>query len=514
MDHEKNADSILELDKQIQELERAIAQLKRTRNSLLNITMLIPPEILGKIFCWSQSTSYNFLFVCHHWFEVASHTPGLRSSWGKTLRDWERRHVCFRTGLLDLELEHAGRGRLDGSESLLNAIRDRAAQDMIREVSLESDDSSLLDSIISAITFDDPETRSSRIEAFTVRNNDGGRSAINLSNFFQHRLPSLRRLCLSGRCQVSSWSSLGLQTTRLTTLSLKIEGNSTAPTTSQLLSILSSNPSLRHLDLFRGAVPNFDGSTSKLSLPSLRKLQLKGYSRNIFGLLNILELPDKMDEVRFFLDDCSRLDLSQTLGRYLGDLVRRRGWSREGLGLWVHPGESRYHLFAGDVTELHGSTHVNWFVIVGVAVRDRMPGGKEASQLSSTLIEQLPLSEVVYLRATVPVLALDGPCAGMTNLVKLHLEDQSLPARFVGPPLGESQEHEEPFPSLKYLSVSRYVLGPDDWSPFVAFLSRRASIGRRIASLVIEDWSDIPQEEEKCIRTVVEDFKVGDPRAP
>ena len=87
MDQEINLNSIRALEKQIQEHERAIIQLKRARNSLLNVSTLLPPEILGRIFCWNvvrdgyfgglPKASHNFLLVCHHWFQVASGTPGL-----------------------------------------------------------------------------------------------------------------------------------------------------------------------------------------------------------------------------------------------------------------------------------------------------------------------------------------------------------------------------------------------------------------------------------------------------
>ena len=87
MDREINLDSILALEKQIVEHERATIRLKRARNSLLNVSTFLPPEILGKIFRWNvipdedfgglPKDSYNFLLVCHHWFEVASRTPEL-----------------------------------------------------------------------------------------------------------------------------------------------------------------------------------------------------------------------------------------------------------------------------------------------------------------------------------------------------------------------------------------------------------------------------------------------------
>jgi len=131
---------------------------------------------------------------------------------------------------------------------------------------------------------------------------------------------------------------------------------SSGPTASQLFSILSSNPNLQDLELFRGFVPDCDVSTFRVSLPSLKQIHLKGRFRNTFGLIKLLDLPDKMDEVLFFLDDCSRSDLLQTVGPYVGALVQRRGRFQEGLGLRVNPREARFHIFAGDVTEVHGST--------------------------------------------------------------------------------------------------------------------------------------------------------------
>ena len=53
IDPEIDLDSIRPLDKQIEEHERAIIRLKRTRNSLLNVSTLLPPEILGGIFHWN-----------------------------------------------------------------------------------------------------------------------------------------------------------------------------------------------------------------------------------------------------------------------------------------------------------------------------------------------------------------------------------------------------------------------------------------------------------------------------
>ena len=75
-----------------------------------------PPDVLGNIFRWNvtleepfdgiKEESYNFLLVCHHWFEVASRAPELWAFWGNNLEDWEKR--CLRSSVgtpLDLVLD-------------------------------------------------------------------------------------------------------------------------------------------------------------------------------------------------------------------------------------------------------------------------------------------------------------------------------------------------------------------------------------------------------------------------
>ena len=101
MGPEINIDSILALEKRIEEGLGDIIQFKRARNSLLNISTRVPVELLGQVFCWNvipdcngylKMGSYNFLLVCHRWFEVASGTPELWTYWGNTLGRWSRRY--------------------------------------------------------------------------------------------------------------------------------------------------------------------------------------------------------------------------------------------------------------------------------------------------------------------------------------------------------------------------------------------------------------------------------------
>ena len=147
------------MEKQIEEGKGDVIKLKRAGNSLLNISTRMPPEILGSVFAWSlvredseeghsvntwlfrgfQEDSYNFLLVCHHWFEVASCTPGLWDFWGNFLWGWEKRHRRSRANPLDLVLDEYKRSiHAFSSESLHDAIRSHVMQDTIRRVHLRS----------------------------------------------------------------------------------------------------------------------------------------------------------------------------------------------------------------------------------------------------------------------------------------------------------------------------------------------------------------------------------------
>ena len=108
MSRETNIELIGLLERRIEEGKGDVIKLKRARNSLLKIAC-VPPEILGEIFSWTlvrgdptsgrnshfdgfPEGSFNFLLVCYHWFEVASHTPQLWTFWGNTLEEWRKWH--------------------------------------------------------------------------------------------------------------------------------------------------------------------------------------------------------------------------------------------------------------------------------------------------------------------------------------------------------------------------------------------------------------------------------------
>jgi len=209
-----------------------IIQLKRTQNLLLNISTHVPPEILGHIFHWNviparnfdrlQKGSYNFLLVCHHWFEVTSHTPSLWRFWGNTLKQWSQQYQ--RSGITPLDLVLNDVPDLDDTnlitdviplgKPLEDALRDRAARNSIRSVHLRSRTTDLLRSIISSLFPTDGEgIQYSSIESLILEDPN-----LDITNFLtQYHFPKLQHLDLSARARTSTWDHLKLHTT-LTTL--------------------------------------------------------------------------------------------------------------------------------------------------------------------------------------------------------------------------------------------------------------------------------------------------------
>jgi len=283
MGPETNASSIRILEKQIKEGKGDTIKLKRDRNSLLNIATRVPPEILGYVFTQNlvrdqpfdglQKGSYNFLLVCHHWFEVASNTPELWGFWGNTLQDWKKRH--HRSGATPLDLVLVGDESDPGvpfDESLQNAVRARFIQDTIRQVHITSNDGELLAYIVSSLTPDDDGGQNENIESVVLENS--GQPTVNISDFFaRSHLSKLRSLVLGGNLWISSWDHLASRTTLLTTLSFNISGPPFLPTltTSRLFSILTSNPNLQELTLTNATLPDdVYGSAFKVQLRILK----------------------------------------------------------------------------------------------------------------------------------------------------------------------------------------------------------------------------------------------------
>ena len=508
---EINIQPILALDEQIREHEAALIKLKRARNSLLNVSTL-PPEVLGNIFRWNvtlegdfgelEEGSHNFLFVCHHWFEVALCTPELWSFWGSTPQDWARWCRRSATAPLDLVLDaNYDEDPLDAA--LCNVLQDRATRDTIRRVHLKAENSKLLNSVISPLTANSEEPRSNSVESFILRNESD--EPVDISDFFSHyRFPKLLHLELCG-CTVSPWDLITSRTTVLTTLD--IESYYLSPTiTSQLLSALVSCPTLRKVSLswFGGRSDGGGNPSLRASLDHLEELKLSGVPQGVFGLLHRSNHPRRMD---IALYRCIAKDIPQTIGPYLRDYLRRRGSSQIGLGLSLTAGFlDRIKLQISDVGGIDfcdpAPARMNTFVEITIDFQRMLPGDR-LENLAFNLIAHVPREEIAYLRMHDNVV-LENLSTKLPNLRGLHLKGTALLATFLGPTLNRDGGL---LPSLQSLFLDHVNVDDGDWTPLMTFLAHRASSGNRLHSLVIAGSCDTTPEMSRVLEEAVQEFR-------
>ena len=528
---EINIKSIRALEEQIKDHEKAVIRLKRARNSLLNVSKL-PPEVLGKIFRWNvtpkgnldglEEGSHNFLLVCRHWFEVASATPELWSFWGNTLKDWARWYRHSGTAPLDLVLDDCGNsGPFELDTALRDVIRDRAAQDAIQRVDLKARDPDILHSIISSLTATFEGIRPNGMASFGLWSWSG--TPVDVSKFFaNYHFPKLQRLHLYN-CTISSWDCLMSRTAALTTLFLNFTGPSPTPLTSQLLSMLASNPALRKVVLSGFAVPDDDDGKSsfRVKLQHLKKLRLEGDLRGVVRLLHWLDHPRNMGDLRLILYDCDVTDVSQIIGPYLRDhLQRRDGRSPDGLNLFVsfgpHISIHRDHvvLHVGDAGGIDFSaqtwTGMDTFVSITV-VLNMTHHGDVLERAALDLIAHTPREEVSCFQTYNNPVAIWETCAQFPSLRALSSDSIHLSEAF---PNSGLVKDGKALPSLEHVRLKRVVLDGGDWSPLINFLVARVSSGNRLDSLVITSSPCIRPEVMEGIRSLVRELKIVHPQSP
>jgi len=518
--HEANIESIQALEKQIEEGNGDLIKLKRARNLLLNISTRVPPEILGYIFVWSifresgpslesrsnfsglKEGSYNFLLVCHHWFEVASRTPELWSFWGNVLQDWKKRH--HRSGVAPLDLVLRGPdgpedydGLLD--EPLRGALRDRVRQDTIRRVHILTYDYNFITSIISSLTPNGEGGQNENIESIVLVNE--GFATVDISNFFSRsRLSRLRLLDLGGDLRISSWDWLASRTTLLTSLSLEINSAlpPPTPTTSQLISILRSNPNLRELRLSDTSLPNdTDGFASKVPLRNLKMLSLAGEFRHIFRLLHRLILPQVLDKIHLIASDPTMENISQTFVPYIQNYFRRDARFQDPLKV----SSSSDRLISISVKATAPAPRVSLTVILADT-----PPPTILEQFLINLIALIPGGPVISFTADLEMKLPEELPLVVPNIETLSIRHTELSKGFLQPDPDRPHTKTKLLPSLRSLSLEYISLGDDGWGHHMTYLAHQTSHGRIISLRVSGDVPHIPSEVVGEIKDLVGEF--------
>jgi len=516
MGPEINIDSILALEKRIEEGLGNVIRLKRTRNSLLNISTRVPPELLAEIFHWNvlpdwdldelEKGRYNFLLVCHHWFKVASGAPGLGTYWGKTVKQWSQHYRRSRTAPLDLVL---GTRSCDipFNGPLRKALRNRAACDFIRSVHLYGPDADLLHSVVSSLTLDDGGVRDSSIESLRVECTD-----VDISTYLgRYRFPKLRDLRLMTSAIVSPWDRLKLQATSLTTLSLQFTAFSESPATSQLLSILASYPNIQDLSLYEVIIPHDvgDGSTPRVSLRHLKRLHLSGDCSRVFRLLERLECPDTLDSVSLNLSYCAGEAVSELLEPYLHDRIRRDDQFQNRLWIQVSCGCRSISFDINTLSEFNIQTMPSGNGSPSLSFEaefaDRFPlsaGGK----MCVDLMAHVPRERVVYFTVGLDMYATRDLLVTTPSIENLCLSGRVDFDVFLQPdPLLGA----ELLPSLRHLVLQYYFRKNDsdvDWRPLITYLTHRVSGGQAFSLRLYGRGP--PPEVMKEIEGLVEEYNL------
>ena len=533
MGREINIDSITALDERIKEITAELARLKRSRNSLLNVAR-IPPEILGHIFHLNvmpeagegyfpklRKGSYNFLLVCHHWFRVARNTPELWTFWGNNLEDWRRRYPLSGVSTpVDLVLdgfEHRGES-LD--EILRDVLRDRAARDVVRKVHITppySDQSTAI-AIVSSLTPEDEGIRHSSIESIAL-------GYVDVSDLLaRHRFPKLRDLYLFEDCKISCWDHLKSNTMALVNLTLTFDDPlppSAIPTTSQVLSLLASNPNIRSLALQLPTISD-DGrndSTCLVPLCHLEQLTLVGDFHHIFPILRRLKLSEKLDHAVLEFWDCKLVEAHEIVVPYIRDYLRRDPRFKDPrLGV---SSSSRMNWFSFQVCTIgvgyhgpgemppHNPPHVKFDVEIleGLSV-------EEQEGLFIDTLALVPKESVVCFEADFMVAKTEHVLAEMPNIEYLHLADVTIQEGFLLSCSCETNLHQKLLPSLRQLYLEGVQAEDEDWDPLITYLVHQTS-GNQVVSLKVfgkgvHMCSDVLDEIRELVEEMVHDPNPGE----
>ena len=521
MGHKININSIQALDKRIEEVAAELVRLKRSRNSLLTVVR-VPPEILGHIFGFNittevgdpkfagiQKDSYNFLLVCHHWFEVARRLPELWSFWGNSFEDWKRQLPrSDGTAPLDLVLDGAECQVGPVDEALLDTLKDYTARNAIRKVHLRSDDIQLLTTIVSSLT---PEWcfRDSNIESIAL-------NGVDVTALLAHQCyPKLRNLSLSGRFWIweSDWHFVDQNITGLVNLSLSSNAHNSVPSVSQILSLLTSNPNIRTLVLESLKVKDdlrHNSNKPRMQLRHLEKLSLTGDFDCVFPILRQLELPERVDHTRLEFFGCASYEIQKNIMPYIRDYFRRDSRFKDRLGIVISHTNNSITLRASVIgVGYHGPDslpqHGPPYLSVS-AIQQNFTLDDFSEELCVNILALLPRENIVYFETNLSLRPTMEAIVAMPNLEALYLIGMLVEDGFLLPDPNGPDTHTKLVPHLRRLYLQDATAAYCDWSPLFSYATHQTSGDHPFSLFLFGEYMHICFGLAQRIEGLVEEF--------
>ena len=404
--------------------------------------------------------------------------------------------------MLDGEASHAG----SFDKILRDAIKSRAARGLIRKVHLRGPDVDLLTSIIASLTPDDNGIRPSNIESIFLTHVDGTKF------FARYRFPKLRDLSLF-ECSDFALDHLKSSTNALTNLSLRDNMSSppSIPSTSQLLSLLSSNPYLQTITLYILLISDDIRSDCRLRvpLPHLKRFSLTMDFRRALAVLHRLEFPHMPNQLNLCFRGCTLEVARQVVGPYIRDRIQGDPRSKNRLGISVSSTFSRVSLEVSVVDvgyrypdQLPTRSHLYATFTMTIPRRT----SREERDKLCTILALLPRERVVYLATNLSTGLMEELLVAMPNIEGLYLTCPAMFEWFLLPDPYGPNAHKKLLPSLKCLYLEAVAMEDEGWDPLVRYLAHQTSADQRITLSVFGEGIHVCSDVRDQIRGLVERF--------